>query len=278
MKLTDVQLRDIQALQQVSEHEETISLKLNWDMLTTSVKNDDSMHQVVYKDDMLIAFLGVYWFGQKVELCGMVHPAFRGRGIFSELLNITIGSCQERNATTILLNAPAKSTSAKLFLSKQSFDYNFSEYQMMWTPTNLTISNQVSLRKADDFDLPLETQLDVVCFHYTYEDATKYNISVAADQTSNRYIIEFNETAVGKLRTQRLNGETWIYGISVLPEYQRKGVGRSALSSIIWQEASLGNDLFLEVATKNIRALKLYEECGFKIVETQDYYLFKKGE
>ncbi|MDM5200680.1 hypothetical protein QUF79_21915 [Fictibacillus enclensis] len=79
------QLSEIKKLQQQCQAEENLQLKLNWDMLEQRDGNrkEDFFH---YEEGELCAFLGIYGFGSKAELCGMVLPACRRKGVFTKLL------------------------------------------------------------------------------------------------------------------------------------------------------------------------------------------------
>ncbi|WHY71562.1 GNAT family N-acetyltransferase [Fictibacillus enclensis] len=83
------QLSEIKKLQQQCEAEENLQLKLNWDMLEQRDGNrkEDFFH---YEEGELCAFLGIYGFGSKAELCEMVLPACRRKGIFTKLLKEAI--------------------------------------------------------------------------------------------------------------------------------------------------------------------------------------------
>ncbi|MGV2806599.1 GNAT family N-acetyltransferase, partial [Clostridium perfringens] len=84
-----------------------------------------------------------------------------------------------------------------------------------------------------------------------------------------------NEETVGKLRVSREDGQAWIYGFSILPEYQGRGIGRKALRQVVKEQSSAGFTVHLEVETRNDHALRLYESVGFKSVHVQDYYKYE---
>lgn len=268
--LTSKQLVDIKELQQACEKGETFQLKLNWDMLQTRPENEvhDFFH---YEDGKLVGFVGLYGFGNKVELCGMVHPDYRRKGIFTQLFNIAEKAILERKYKQILLNAPSKSESAKEFLETISCSYSFSEHQMKWHEQELAKQEDVSLRPSTSDDLETEIQLDVQCFGYEEDDAREYNEQIRlVDQYS---IIEWEGKSVGKMRISNTDGEAWIYGFAVLPEYQGRGIGRKALTNVVLEQHQNGFPIFLEVEAKNANALKLYEACGFRAYHSQDYYV-----
>jgi ribosomal protein S18 acetylase RimI-like enzyme len=268
--LTIKQLYDIKELQKACEAFEPIQLKLNWDMLETRPENEvhDFFH---YEGEQLIGFLGLYGFGNKVELCGMVHPDYRKRGIFKELFMRAEKLIEEKRYKVILLNAPSDSESAKLFLHTIPCSYSFSEYQMKWEKKELDRQEEVKLRIATTSDRELEIRLDVECFGFEEGDAREYNDRIL--HVDDHFIIEADGRSVGKMRIAHTDGEAWIYGFAILPEYQGKGIGRKALTNVVLEEQQKGYPIFLEVEAKNANALRLYQSCGFHAYHSQDYYL-----
>jgi len=273
--LTNEELKAIKDLQEICESIDTCQLKLNFDMLENRFGNtkEDYFH---YEKDKLVGFLGSYGFGNKVEICGMVHPSYRRKGIFSTLLTECMKDLKRRNVHTILLNAPSESQSAKDFLRNQSCSFFMSEYQMMWQNTELSLDDRVVLRPSDSpADLEAEVQLDILAFGLEEKEAREYNNHLKESNTEQHYIIEVNGTTAGKMRVAESNGEAWIYGLAIFPELQGKGIGRKALSRIIKMESQKGLPIFLEVEAKNAHALKLYQSCGFRSYHSQDYYKYQ---
>lgn len=269
--LSQKQLGDIKKLQLVCEQEEAIHLKLNWEML--ELRNDQEQTDFFhYENEELVGFIGLYGFGNKVEVCGMVHPHYRRKGIFTRLLDEALTEIKRQEAEVVLLNGPANSSSAQGFLRTVPCQLAFSEYQMKWSEMDLGEVEQVLVRKSTATDLETEIQLDVECFGFKEEEARKYNTRIRKENTQSYYIIEEDQQPVGKIRVQHLNGEAWIYGFAIFPKYQGKGIGRRVLKRVIREQHALGYPIFLEVETKNANALKLYQSCGFNTIDGQDYY------
>ncbi|MBS2968243.1 GNAT family N-acetyltransferase [Metabacillus sp. KIGAM252] len=272
--LSEEQLSDIKKLQAVCEEADGIQLKLNWDMLEyreNGVKQD-FFH---YETDGLAAFIGLYGFGNKVEVCGMVNPGYRRKGLFSAMFKEALEEARSQGYHTILLNAPSNSKSAKGFLDEIQAPFAFSEHQMKWMGGPLPVSEDVILRTSEKEDFALEVQLEADCFGFSFEEAEAFTKQRKQEQDHEFWIIEYNGKAVGKVRVAGEKGEAWIYGFAVSPEHQKKGIGRKTLFRILKEETAKGNSVFLEVEAKNTRALKLYESCGFRAYYAQDYYLSK---
>jgi ribosomal protein S18 acetylase RimI-like enzyme len=269
--LTKEELSEIKELQEVCEKEGEFQLKLNFDMLETRVGKgkEDLFH---YEDGRLVGFLGIYGFGNKAELCGMVHPDYRRKGIFSRLLEMGLVEAKKQY-TTLLLNAPTDSQSAKEFLKKIPCTFSVAEYQMKWKKTELSVDPNVTLRPSiTKEDIEAEIQLEVSGFGFKEEEAREFNQRIKETSRDQHLIIEADGKTAGKMRVSESNGEAWIYGFAVFPELQGKGIGRNALSRVVKLESQKGLPIFLEVEAKNAHALRLYESCGFRSYHSQDYY------
>ncbi|KYC90340.1 GNAT family N-acetyltransferase [Heyndrickxia sporothermodurans] len=272
--LSTKELDNIKKLQQVCEQEEEIRLKLNWDMLMTRNEKEKTDF-LYYEDGELIGFIGIYGFGNKIEVCGMVHPKHRRKKIFSQLFSEAMNEIKKQNVSQILLNTPTRSFSGKEWVKTLPCQFSFSEYQMKWAETNLGEQEHIIIRASTPDDIETEIQLDVQCFRFSEEEAKVYNQRIKKENIQDFFIIEANQQKVGKIRIQHIKKEAWIYGFAIFPQYQGQGIGRKALNKILRQEHQNGFDIFLEVDSKNANALKLYESCGFKAYDSQDYYEYK---
>jgi ribosomal protein S18 acetylase RimI-like enzyme len=273
--LTKAELASIKVLEEMCEKDGGFQLKLNFDMLEnrTGKNKEDFFH---YEDGELVGFLASYGFGNKVELCGMVHPDHRRKGIFTRLLEMGLEETKKRNILTILLNAPTDSQSAKEFLKNIPCTFSIAEYQMKWQKTELIEDPAVTLRPSiTTGDFEAEIQLEVFAFGFKKEEARNFNMQIRENYNDQNLIIEADGKTAGKMRVAELDGEAWIYGFAVFPELQGKGIGRKALSRIVKMEEQKGLSIFLEVEAKNAHALKLYESCGFRRYHSQDYYQYQ---
>jgi ribosomal protein S18 acetylase RimI-like enzyme len=274
-------LKDVEELQQRCEQFDGISLKLNWDMLRLPPASGGADWLVTYEDELLVGFLGLYGFGGEMEICGMVRPGYRRRGIFTSLWKRAQSIISRNNITTLLLNAPASSASAKGFLKTLPVTFNHAEYQMKWDGNSVNSSLQessaagvVMLRPAREDEAGFLIELDAEGFDISEEDASKVYEQLKQEGLQEHIIIEMDGRPAGKMRLWTENNETWIYGFAVLKELRGLGIGRSALLQTIERERRNYNGVNLEVALDNPNALKLYESCGFVILNKQGYYRY----
>lgn len=270
--LTPKQLQDIEQLQREVEDHDKLELKLNWDMLRA--RTSDQLDFLHYENNQLVAFAGLYPFGSTVEATGMVTPSERRKGHFNKLFGEAMASVNQLGYQKILLNAPASAGAAKNFLKTQGAVYAFSEHQMQWKPQPLAASTGFQLRPTEKADLEVRIRLDVEAFDLSPEDAREMASSIRRENTET-LMIDVNHETIGKIRVRRENGQAWIYGFSILPEHQGKGIGRKVLRHVVKQQSDAGYSVHLDVETKNAHALGLYETIGFEVVHAQDYYLYR---
>ena len=281
--LNNQQLQHIQALQQLCENADGIALKLNWEMLRNR-KTEQKHDYFHYTGDTLTGFLGVYKFGSKLEICGMVHPDYRRRGIFTSLLKEALQDSAATGYSSLLLNAPANSVAGQKFLNVTPCQYECSEYQMRWDSTykeDLSLSNEqpisqrkVVIRKAIQNDIDDLIRLDKDGFEMSDEDVLDMAQILASDGLQHMYMIECDGITSGKINVIPSEAVTWIYAFTVDRAVRGQGIGRRTLQLIIEQEQPNDNELWLEVAVHNPQALQLYESCGFITQEKQDYYQY----
>ncbi|MNX42730.1 ribosomal-protein-alanine N-acetyltransferase [compost metagenome] len=273
--ITNTQWGQIAELEQVCNRHDGIHLKLNWDMLRSRrpVQHDD---YIVIRNGSIVGFLGLYCFGKKIEVCGMVHPDYRRQGHFTSMLEQSLPRERRESLEEILLNAPANSLSAKGLLKSLDVQFAFSEYQMTYfqgtEESKIHHPSSANLRPAAHSDRADLVRLDVLCFDYSINAAEQYYEATIDAPDSVTYIIEAGESTAGKVRIVHEAEISWIYGLAIYSEFRRQGLGRDVIQQLIQQETLSGRSLRLEVALNNPAAMKLYESVGFQITEVQDYY------
>ncbi|KIL50934.1 GNAT family N-acetyltransferase [Jeotgalibacillus campisalis] len=272
--LSKNELNEIDVLKKICEKHDGVNLKLNEDWL--AMDNPDGLKVYkAYEENQLIGFLAIYGFGLTAEVCGMVHPAHRRKGIFTSFKEEAERYFKQKKYTKVLLNTPADSLSGKAYLETLACTYSFTEYQMMWKPASLSPSNQAVVRKARAEDKELELRLDIEAFETTREEAEQHWDLRNQEHGQTNYIIEHAGSSVGKLRIHRADNQLWIYGFAILPIYQGKGIGRSALQQVIQKHSISKKEIHLEVQADHQHTLELYQSCGFEVYHSQDYYRYE---
>ncbi|QWU14554.1 Ribosomal protein S18 acetylase RimI [Paenibacillus sophorae] len=281
---TQETLREIEELQRRCEDYDGISLKLNWNSLRSEPGSGGAVWFYTYEEGLLAGFIGLYSFGSEVEVCGMVRPGYRRRGIFTSLWEQAHKQIIRKKAKSILLNAPAASKSAAGFLKTLPLELNHAEYQMKWDhkkaeersafENKILPDDMVILRPARADEKRLLAVLDSKGFNTSLEEAVEMYDELDGESSNEHIIIELDGQPVGKMRLWTEHHETWIYAFTVDEKMRGRGIGRSALIQTILRERRSGNGINLEVALDNPNALGLYESCGFVITNKQDYYRY----
>ncbi|MFC0189526.1 GNAT family N-acetyltransferase [Fictibacillus aquaticus] len=279
-QLTKQELDDIKVLEDICSNYENITLKLNWSMLRDN-KRDSENHIFYYENNVLVGFLGLYYFGRdEIEASGMVHPEYRRRGIYKQLVQTAKEECSSRSISCLILICPGNSASGHAFCKNVGSDYSFTEYYMERNDNTLMDIPAVSglgIRQAMKEDLDAIARLNQNGFDMALEDAA--NFASSSLLKGDTLIAELNGTAIGKLNLRDTDNHAFIYGFVVAKEFRGKGYGRNILMNAVVYSQEKMNRLHqsLEVAATNDRALGLYKSCGFVEKSKIDYYELKKG-
>lgn len=103
------------------------------------------------------------------------------------------------------------------------------------------------------------------------------------DLKSNRhkrhFVYDIGGEAVGFFIISKILDEVEIYSIAVDKAFRGKSIGSFMLERLINDSISMGvKKIWLEVSTKNLRALALYEKFGFEKIRLRKNYYSKINE
>lgn len=273
--VTAEELADIKRLVEICNEHDGIDLKINPDMLQKrpGTQTDDFL---CYQDGQLVGFLGLYCFHSgEAEVSGMVHPAYREKGIFRALQAKAAEECRNRNIPQQLFIVQRESLTGKACVEHFHAEYHFSEYWMELGDGERTIqATTVQLRPAVPADIETLVGLNVHGFQMEEERSREMTLRIESDSTRKTYMMMVNGEAIGKISvSQEEEGMGFIFGFCVHPDHQGRGYGRQALAQSIDILKDQGYEkISLEVACENSRALVLYESCGFSVKSANDYY------
>jgi [ribosomal protein S18]-alanine N-acetyltransferase len=104
-----------------------------------------------------------------------------------------------------------------------------------------------------------------------------------ADSVRSGYqaqVLMASDTLLGYFVAMRGVDEVHLLNITVVPEYQGQGWGRSMLDAVaIWSRGQGAQWLWLEVRASNERAQRIYQRHGFRRVgERKGYYPAVRGQ
>jgi len=269
------ELAAIHALADLCERHDDIDLRLVWNALES--RSGEYINDFLYyAEGRLVGFLMLSGLGdQEVEATGMVHPDFRRRGIFRELVGAARAECQRSGTDEIVFVADRRSLAAKGFLESLGAQHQFAEHGMrLDTPAAAQPpASEITVARATAADAVLIATIVATDAAF---DPTNFGQHVAATMRQPRYryyIARLHEAPVGTANIQILDGDAYIYGFVVHAEYRGRGYGRQILAYMLAEiAAERPQPVFLEVETDNVPALALYRSFGFRITNTFDYY------
>lgn len=97
-------------------------------------------------------------------------------------------------------------------------------------------------------------------------NVTKDQMSKAlCDRNTQKYLIYKSKTAIGEISVKKIDDGVYYLGnLCVIPEYQRKGIGKSAIEFIM-NEYKDFKKITLITPLDKIQNINFYKKCGFKI-------------
>ena len=277
---------DIAALQhlaEVCEDYEQIRLRISWGMLQTR-PGDFPLDFLYYEDGKITGYLALDDRGVETkELFGMVHPAYRRRGIFRSLFQAAKEICRSRGVKRLVLTCERASPSGQAFVRSVDASYDFSEHEMVLTDfcPRHQFDHHLSVRVADQDDIAALAFVQAAAFGDSEAVVRRRIATFMAKPMCRYYLVTFGEESVGceepvgSLRLELMD-EVGIYAFGIHPAYRGRGYGRQMLEEVIYQIRADQNTsqkaIVLDVETDNSHALSLYHSCGFQIRATYDYY------
>jgi len=281
--LLDEQVQQIITLAKECEASDgfDVSVNLNVSMLQNRPV-DQTNDFLYYHDGHLVGFLGIYAIvsQKQVEISGMVHPAYRRKGIFRALYAKAKAECEARQVTQILLVCNRESEAASAFAKASSATYQFSEYRLDYTEGTdaganaASVDPRLQLRPATATDFDTLVAIGVSGFGGAPEQTAAVVTRNLSKSSHQCYLALYDAEPVGMITASLEEDMYYISGFCVKKELQGKGLGRKILSQtvdILKQKGS--NGISLEVDVDNQNALSLYQSIGFAVVSVSDYYV-----
>ncbi|MBF6589633.1 MAG: GNAT family N-acetyltransferase [Ktedonobacterales bacterium] len=261
---------------------EGLELKLTTDM-TPSRSGIENNAFLRYDGDTLIGFCAIDVNGDaEAEICGMVHPAHRRRGIGRALLAAVRTESARRGLRRLLLICEAASRSGQGFISNTGATLTFSEYRLRLGPFQPQSPrySDLTIQRADPTDVDTLAHITALAFGDP-EDWLRPRIALDIHDPGQRfYLARLAGQPVASLKVYPLaDHAAGIYAFGVLPDQRRRGIGRQVLEEVIAALLAEGRTaILLEVETTNTNADALYRSCGFREVTTYGYYALDLAE
>lgn len=138
--------------------------------------------------------------------------------------------------------------------------------------------DKIFIRKGEIRDVRGIASIEKACFPMPWSEETVLN-EMQNNELATYIVAEFEGTIVGYIGFWRVMDTFDINNIAVLPEYRRRGIGRSLLERVLLlMEEMSAENIFLEVRPSNLAAIEMYRRAGFEEVGIRKAYYEDNGE
>lgn len=272
--LSDEQAEQARALRDLCNRADGLDLKLGiTSEFTTQAQEPYAFFCMV--DGALIGFCTLTGGDNpELELCGMVHPDYRRRGIGRTLLRAALDSAHRRlGVIRVLVICEDASASGRAFVATAGGEHRFSENRMETdTPRARATTKRLDVHQAGPDEARDLARIIAASFGQADENLAAEIVRDMA--TGERYFLaRLGDAPVGALKVFIDRPKAYIYAFGVVPEYRRQGYGREILEDLLPRLFAEGwTAVGLEVDADNFPAQALYRAVGFHDVTVYGYY------
>jgi ribosomal protein S18 acetylase RimI-like enzyme len=220
------------------------------------------IHFLAETGDDVIGYAGLTP-GDESEVCGMVHPSWRRRGVGTALLAGVRDAATSLGRDTILVICEDAGPHALAWMRRLGATLESAERRMV-----------VRLSTVAGRPVTSDPPLDVRPASDADHDAV---VALLGEEFSDhpherRLVGVEGATVVGTLRLIDASHRTMIYGFVIDERRRGQRLGTRMLAAVMAQLRAGGvGDVGLEVDPSNTPAIRLYERFGFETVTTYRY-------
>jgi ribosomal protein S18 acetylase RimI-like enzyme len=269
--ITDADLRAIRALRDRCNALEGLTLKLN---LTSGDAIRPPSRFLYYDRGRLVGYAALDGGALEAELCGMVHPSHRRRGIGRELLEAARAACRRDGIVRLLVISEEASRSGQGFVAAIGGIFEFAEKHLeMETKAASSVSKlRLTVREATTADADAIARVIVSAFGGE-ELRVRSRLDLELVELNARYYVgQLGGEEIAALKVY-FGEHAGIYAFGVLADRRGQGYGRELLTRVIELLRRKGyRRVYLEVDLDNEAAQHLYRSVGFFEATTYEYF------
>lgn len=232
---------------------------------------------VLYEDNKLVSVLSVFIPTEiEGEFSAYTLPEYRNRGYFEELFNRARMELMEYKVSDILLVCEASSKSGKAVVQRLDTKYDFTEYSMKYIDKDKIDTNNFKskLYTADMMDIDVLADMSMNGFKSkSHEESKEFVKNIIEAEDRIQLLTKINDKYVGMVSVGIHEDKCGIFGVTIMPEYRGKGLGKElvklALNYLIKRKH---DNIWLDVDSKNDIAFNLYKSIGFNVQNAVEYY------
>lgn len=242
-----------------------------------NVNQDMPAFFMAYSEEELIGFLAVYADElPKGTFTVFVHPNHREQGVSKKLISKAISVVSKYGITEIDFY------SEKVFMEnnskfKDKWIFNPSDSELLLnciSPKELQDLDGVTVRRSTQEDVEKLAEISSKAFENTYDLAKNYIVESLKDENIEIWTILLGDKIVGSLSIDISSDVDFFFGVAISPDFQGKGIGKSALFKILKIRNSEKIQQ-LQVEITNQAAIKMYRANGFEEISEIRYITVK---
>ena len=210
----------------------------------------------------------------EAEISAVVHPNFRHRGIFHQLLKEAILELRNRHIDhcVILCNRDSKAGQKFIQQFEPTLAYSVCHMQVVSEDPRENLVD-IEFRICGSEDVPAIASMDVDFFNASFERKLNLHFENMKDKNRKAWIVSVDGVDVGKMHV-RYDGQNkvFLHDLGILKQYRgRKYAKAMMLKTIDMMHKEGCKHISLDVLADNIDAIKLYERVGFDTIAIYDF-------
>jgi ribosomal protein S18 acetylase RimI-like enzyme len=264
---------DIEHLREVCEASEPLDLKLELDEADSS---GQPIHFLARGDGDLIGYAAIT-AGVDAEVCGMVHPGWRRRGVGIALLGQVRDAAVRLRRKSVLVICEDSGPVALEWLRRLGARAAGVEMRMTLRLQPEPSPHAASaLRPGPPFELRQAGSRDRAALISLLGDGFSQSPEQVADRLDpsdeQTLVAVDGGRVVGTMRLTTTSKRSMIYGFVVEAQRRGQGFGSRMLAATLERLSAQGvTEVGLEVDPENTPAVRLYQAFGFDTVTTYRY-------
>ena len=270
--LSAAEKRAVSVLRQTCEAAEPLDLKLEVDETDSA---GVPIHFLADEAGELIGYAAITP-GAEAEVCGMVHPDQRHRGVGAALLDAVLGAARRLERPSVLVICEDSGPVALAWMRRIGAVDEEAELRM-----TLRLAGDARSSSERRPEAPLELRSPTVPDRAALLALLGEGFAETAEQVGDRFDATPDDESlvaiesgivVGTLRLTTTPRRSMIYGFVVDKERRGQRLGTRMLDAVLTRLRAAGVDeVGLEVDPENTPAVRLYTAFGFETVTTYRY-------
>lgn len=251
-------------------------IKIHWHLLEKHSFNSNSLDYLCFYKNLLIGFLSIFLFEKYVEILAFVDPKWRIKGIFKCLLKqASIDLTYNRiDSYLICCNNNCDWTNNKLINYGAIFDHCIIEMQLNNLP-DYDNNEFINIKQSSIHDIDNLAHMHMESFNnISYQNIfNKFASDIFEYNRSIFMAVNSSNENIGKIHVYEQEDKIILHDICIIPKFQNNGYGKRLVKSLLKQWVNyLNKPIIIDVFDENIKALRLYQKCGFIINNKYNYW------